>query len=102
MTWRDFKNRTCHQASYLKLKAGCREIHCYIDLQAFLSRRVVTPQGIRPAAVIVDGEVIREVVTPDQIPSEAKILDFGDAAILPGLIDAHVHINDPGRAEWGG
>jgi allantoinase len=73
-----------------------------MDLQAFLSRRVVTPQGIRPAAVLVDGEVIREVVTPDQIPSEAKILDFGDAAILPGLIDAHVHINDPGRAEWEG
>ena len=73
-----------------------------MDLQAFLSRRVVTPQGIRPAAVLVDGEVIREVVTPDQIPSEAKILDFGDAAILPGLIDAHVHINDPGRTEWEG
>ncbi len=73
-----------------------------MDLQAFLSRRVVTPQGIRPAAVLADGEVIREVVTPNQIPSEAKILDFGDAAILPGLIDAHVHINDPGRTEWEG
>ena len=73
-----------------------------MDLQAFLSRRVVTPQGVRPAAVLVNGEVIRDVVTPDQIPSEAKILDFGDAAILPGLIDAHVHINDPGRTEWEG
>src|ERR1700719_2176014 len=73
-----------------------------MDLQAFFSRRVVTPQGIRPAAVLVDGEVIRAVVTPDQIPSQAKILDFGDAAILPGLIDAHVHINDPGRTEWEG
>ena len=73
-----------------------------MDSQAFFSRRVVTPQGIRPAAVLVDGEVIRAVVTPDQIPSQAKILDFGDAAILPGLIDAHVHINDPGRTEWEG
>ena len=73
-----------------------------MDLQAFLSRRVVTPQGIRPAAVLVNGEVIREVVTPDHIPSEAKIVDFGDAAILPGLIDTHVHINDPGRTEWEG
>jgi allantoinase len=73
-----------------------------MDLQAFLSRRVVTSEDIRPAGVLVDGEVIRNIVRLDQIPSEAKILDFGEAAILPGLIDAHVHINDPGRTEWEG
>ena len=73
-----------------------------MELQAFLSRRVVTPDGIRAAGVLVEGAVIREVVPSDQVPREAKIIDFGDAAILPGLIDAHVHINDPGRAEWEG
>jgi allantoinase len=73
-----------------------------MDLQAFLSRRVVTSEGIRPAGVLVDGEVIRNIVTLDQIPSVAKIVNFGEAAVLPGLIDAHVHINDPGRAEWEG
>ena len=73
-----------------------------MDLHAFLSRRVVTPEGIRPASVLVEGELIRDVVKPDQVPREAKIFDFGDAAILPGLIDAHVHINDPGRTEWEG
>ena len=73
-----------------------------MDLQAFLSRRVVTPEGIRPAGVLVEGEVIREVVTLHQVPQEARIVDFGDVAILPGLIDAHVHINDPGRTEWEG
>jgi allantoinase len=73
-----------------------------MELQAFLSRRVVTPDGIRAAGVLVEGAVIQEVVPSDQVPQEAKIIDFGDAAILPGLIDAHVHINDPGRAEWEG
>jgi allantoinase len=73
-----------------------------MSLRAFLSRRVVTPEGVRPAAVLVEGEGIREVVAPDQLSGQAGIQDFGDAAILPGLVDSHVHINDPGRAEWEG
>jgi allantoinase len=73
-----------------------------VELQAFLSRRVVTPEGARPAAILVEGEKIRAVVSSDQAPAHAVIHDFGNAAILPGLVDSHVHINDPGRAEWEG
>ena len=71
-------------------------------LQAFRSRRVVTPEGIRPAAILVDGEQIQTVVTPEQVPAGAETHDFGDAAILPGLVDSHVHINEPGRTDWEG
>ncbi len=74
-----------------------------MSLQAFLARRVVTPEGIRPAAILVSGDRIEAVVPPDRVPAEGyKIHDFGGAAILPGLVDSHVHINDPGRAEWEG
>src|SRR5881628_3510656 len=73
-----------------------------MTLRAFLSRRVVTPEGVRPAAVLVEGEGIRGVVAPDHVPGHADVQDFGDAAILPGLVDSHVHINDPGRSEWEG
>jgi len=70
--------------------------------KAFLSRRVVTPQGIKPAAVLVEDGRILDVVSPRQLPAQISVQDFGDAAILPGLVDSHVHINEPGRTEWEG
>jgi allantoinase len=69
---------------------------------AFISRRVVTPDGIRPAAIVVEGETIREIVPIEQVPRDCAVHNFGDAAILPGLVDSHVHINEPGRTEWEG
>jgi allantoinase len=71
-------------------------------MQAFVARRVVTPEGIRPAAMLVEGERIHSVVSSDQVPDGCAVHNFGDAAILPGLVDSHVHINDPGRTEWEG
>jgi allantoinase len=74
-----------------------------LNPQAFLSRRVVTAEGIRPATILVEGERIQAIVPHDQLlPEGYEIHDFGEAAILPGLVDSHVHINDPGREEWEG
>jgi allantoinase len=73
-----------------------------VGLRAFLSRRIVTPAGVRPGAVLVEGERILEVVAADEVPTEAVCEDFGNAVLLPGLVDSHVHINEPGRTEWEG
>ncbi len=73
-----------------------------MGLRAFLSRRVVTPDGVRPAAVLVEEERILGVVPAEQVPAGSTVTNFADAAILPGLVDSHVHINDPGRADWEG
>ena len=73
-----------------------------MEVRAFLSRRIVTPQGIRPGAVLVEGERIHGIVAGDEVPADASREDFGDAALLPGLVDSHVHINEPGRTEWEG
>jgi allantoinase len=70
--------------------------------KAFLSRRVVTPHGIEAAAVLFQDGRILDVVPQDELPAETSVTDFGDAAILPGLVDSHVHINEPGRTEWEG
>jgi allantoinase len=73
-----------------------------MSLRAFLSRRVVAPDAVRPAALLVEGDHIQAVVAPNEVPPQAELHDFGEHAILPGLVDSHVHINDPGRADWEG
>jgi allantoinase len=73
--------------------------------QAFVSNRVVTAQGIRRAALLLDDGpqgLIRAVSQVAELPVDAEIVDFGDRALLPGLVDTHVHINEPGRTEWEG
>ena len=70
--------------------------------QAFVSTRVVTPEGVRAVAVLEDEGRIRGLCHPNDIPPEYAKCDFGDLAILPGLVDSHVHINEPGRTEWEG
>ncbi len=72
------------------------------DLWALVSRRVVTPAGLHAAAVVVSGETIVDVVAPEEIPGSCRVEDVGDRVVLPGLVDTHVHINEPGRTEWEG
>src|SRR5712664_1304702 len=71
-------------------------------VQAFTSSRVVLLGKIGAFAVLVEGQRIVEVVPRNQIPRSVPITDFGDLAILPGLVDSHIHINEPGRTEWEG
>ena len=62
------------------------------------SRRVVLPQGIAPATITVRDGVILEAGPYDRSADD----DMGDLVIMPGLVDTHVHINEPGRTEWKG
>jgi allantoinase len=69
---------------------------------AFLSKRIVTPQGTQPGALLVEDGTIRAVCRPSEVPTDAIVQDCGNDALLPGLVDTHVHINQPGRTEWEG
>jgi allantoinase len=86
--------------------------------KALHSRRVVLPNGVKEATIFIkDGKIIEITEgafdlgfgmsdvgnTPptSQIPNP-KLVDLGDAVIMSGLIDPHVHINEPGRTDWEG
>jgi allantoinase len=69
---------------------------------AFISNRVVTPHGTHPAALLIDKGIIQAICNPSELPADTILHDCGNLAILPGLVDTHVHINEPGRTEWEG
>ena len=62
------------------------------------SRRVVLPEGVQPASIEIRAGKIAAV----ESYGRASGIDAGDRFILPGLVDTHVHINEPGRTEWEG
>src|SRR5437667_10536765 len=62
------------------------------------SRRVVTPAGVRAATIYIRGEKIERLGDFE----ETADIDYGDLVIMPGLVDSHVHVNEPGRTEWEG
>ena len=61
------------------------------------SQRVFLPGEVRPAAVEFHDGKITAI-----LPYEADGVDLGPLALLPGLVDSHVHVNEPGRTEWEG
>ena len=66
------------------------------------SRRTVLPDGTRAAAVAVSGPSIAAVEDYGARLEAGRDVDLGDLALLPGLVDTHVHVNEPGRTEWEG
>ncbi len=66
------------------------------------SRRVVLPGGEREACVVVHEGRIAAVLPLEDSPDAERTLDCGDACLIPGLVDTHVHVNEPGRTEWEG
>jgi allantoinase len=68
----------------------------------FRARRAVTAAGEGPRDVGVDGGQVVAVEPYGEV-SASRVVELGeDVVLLPGLVDTHVHVNDPGRSEWEG
>lgn len=69
---------------------------------ALHSTRALTPRGLIEATLILADGKIKEML-PGRVEREGITFEsFGDKVIMPGVIDAHVHVNEPGRTEWEG
>lgn len=74
------------------------------------SRRILTPAGPCAGAVLIKDGCIAAVLSDAQLPSavasdlgsDVAVEDFGSAILMPGIIDPHVHCEDPGRTDWEG
>lgn len=69
--------------------------------KAILSKRVITPEGIRKAAVLIRGGTIEDIL-PKLPAGDFDVTDLGNSILMAGVIDPHVHINEPGRTHWEG
>ena len=71
--------------------------------QLFRARRAIVGEVETSAAVgVVAGRIA--TVAPLDAPIEAaEVIELGqDEVLLPGLVDTHVHVNEPGRTDWEG
>ena len=67
------------------------------------ARRAVVGGAEVAACVAVEGERIVAVTAYDEPPAASQVVDLADdEVLLPGLVDTHVHVNEPGRTEWEG
>ncbi|WP_207420571.1 allantoinase AllB [Desertivirga brevis] len=68
---------------------------------AVRSKRVITPEGVKGATIFIHGSIIKEVL-PYDVEVDCPVNDVGNKLVMPGVIDTHVHINEPGRTSWEG
>lgn len=68
---------------------------------AVKSKNVLTPSGFKEAVIIIENGLIKDILNYSG-KVNCEIADYSELVIMPGLVDTHVHINEPGRTEWEG
>ncbi|GAB4039249.1 allantoinase AllB [Spirosoma jeollabukense] len=69
---------------------------------AIVGNKILTPDGIRQAVVLVKDGLIADILAELPDGFSADVVDIQDSILMPGVIDPHVHINEPGRTDWEG
>lgn len=73
-----------------------------MKLKFIKGKNILCPQGYKNGVIVLEGTKIKDVLAYDEIGIDIHCEDIGDAHLMPGIIDCHVHINEPGRTDWEG
>jgi len=73
-----------------------------VKLTALHSKRVLLPDGMREATIFLEAGKITGVIGGLAMAEGVDLVDVGERVVMPGIIDPHVHINEPGRTDWEG
>jgi allantoinase len=65
-------------------------------------KRVILPEGERAAAIYIRGGAVHAIPEFNDVPAGCPVHEAGESVVMPGLVDTHVHINEPGRTDWEG
>jgi allantoinase len=65
-------------------------------------KRVVLPESVAPASLHISNGAIKAIESFESIPAGCDLIESGESLVMPGLVDTHVHINEPGRTAWEG
>ncbi len=69
---------------------------------AIHSKQTITPSGVKDAIVIIKDGIIIDITDTEPDSQEIEYINVGDKVLMAGIIDPHVHINEPGRTDWEG
>ncbi|RMD42287.1 hypothetical protein DV735_g2809, partial [Chaetothyriales sp. CBS 134920] len=87
---------------------GEADVEAGADITVIASSRAVLSGKVSAATIVISNgtgkiwKTFDSVVPADNFPPGTRYTDFSPSLILPGLVDAHVHLNEPGRTEWEG
>ncbi|ROI15277.1 Allantoinase, mitochondrial [Anabarilius grahami] len=73
-------------------------------VSAVRSQRVLCGEEIRPAVILIKEGKIHSILPDSEasVHTAGKVLDVGNSLVMPGIVDCHVHVNEPGRTTWEG
>ncbi|QIP12755.1 allantoinase AllB [Spirosoma aureum] len=69
---------------------------------AIKGNNILTPAGLQKAVVVLKNGLISDVLKDLPPTIDVEVIDIYDKVLMPGVIDPHVHINEPGRTDWEG
>ena len=75
-------------------------------VKIFRGRQVLIDDELKAASVLVrDGKIVQVMEGEGgefDLLEDVEVVDVGEDVLMPGLVDSHVHINEPGRTDWEG